>query len=155
MMASNLKTAGEHMSEEHDQSVAAGPPPEPTPTPPPPAGPSRRERLGRFGGRRWVQLVAAALVGFVVGGVVVGSLSGSRGGEERFGRHMRFYGGPEGEFGGRGGPGKYVGSPGWSGWGRPPSWSYNGGPGPQQLVPPTAVPLPAQPSAPVPSPTKS
>jgi hypothetical protein len=110
--------------------------------------------------------VAAALVGFVVGGVVVGSLSGFRGGEERFGRHMRFYGGPGGkfggpggefggEFGGPGGPGQYGGPPGWSGWGRPPSWSYNGGPGPQQMVPPSAVPLPAQPSAPVPSPTKS
>ena len=76
------------MSDENDQRVA-GPPGDPgdepvsSQSPPPPAaeapaaappGVSRRERLRRVGGRRPVQLLAAGVIGAIIGGAVVGTL---------------------------------------------------------------------------------
>jgi hypothetical protein len=159
------------MSDENDQRVA-GPPRDPgdepvsSQSPPPPAaeapvtappGVSRRERLRRVGGRRPVQLLAAGVIGAIIGGAVVGTL-----GATEHDDHRGFA-----EYGRHGGPFMRGDGPSWRFRGGGPQQGGGGwyGPGPRQWqvpdqggLPQGPVPAPAQPApaSPVPvSPTPS
>ncbi|MCW2916512.1 MAG: hypothetical protein JWN52_4580 [Actinomycetia bacterium] len=160
------------MSDENDQRVA-GPPGDPgdepvsSQSPPPPAaeapvtappGVSRRERLRRVGGRRPVQLLAAGVIGAIIGGAVVGTL----GAVTEHDDHRGFA-----EYGRHGGPFMRGDGPSWRFRGGGPQQGGGGwyGPGPRQWqvpdqggLPQGPVPVPAQPApaSPVPvSPTPS
>jgi hypothetical protein len=161
------------MSDEIEQGPA-GPPDDPaghpvsSPAPPPPAeaapvaaapGPSRRERLRRAGGRRSVQLLAAGLIGGIVGGAVVGLLGAVSGDDGHHPRRYAEYGryggpfmrgdGPNWRYRGQDGGGLPGGGPGWYG-----PWSGKvPGQGGQPAYPVPAQPAPAVPSPASPSPT--
>jgi hypothetical protein len=120
--------------------------------PPVPPGPSRGERLRLAGGRRSVQLVAAGVLGAIIGGVVVGAIGAATGDDHHqprfaeYGRHggpfMR--GGPpngwsRGGPGGPGGPGGYA-----------PRFGSRMAPGQNG---PAATPVPPQPAPASPAPS--
>jgi hypothetical protein len=160
------------MSDENDQPVAGpsggpgGPPASSQSPPPPPAGQppvtavpgvSRRERLRRAGGRRWVQLLAAGLIGGIVGGTVVGALGAVADHDHRDGRFAE-YQRPPGPFMRGGGPywryrgGDGGGLPGGDGWYGPvPGGKVPG----QGGLPASPVPVSPAPVSPAPSATAS